>query len=571
LGGWRDTFVAVLLVSISGCGDSNAPPKVNPPRSTRSADVAQTVADAADSEPADEQSKQAEPSDESGDSTASLRESPPDDSSSDDTSPDEAASESLPDEPATEDGNSEADVTQEPDNSNDGAAEVTLFREWPKPRLALLMTGEQLGYIEPCGCTGLENQKGGLRRRHTLLKQLRDNSWPVVALDNGGLINGFGRQSEIKFEKTAEALMTMGYTGVGFGTDDLKLSAGSLVSVLANNQENPFVSANVRLGIDGYPRRLIVVEQGGIKLGITAVLGDAFQKQINNADVGFLPAEEGLAVVYKELDAENCDRLILLAHAAPDDTAQLAKRFPKFAVVVTAGGADEPPHEPVVLNDGRTLMIEVGHKGMYAVVVGFYDDKVTPVRYQRVPIDKRFSDSPEMDQVMVDYQNQLQQEGWDGLGLRPAKHPGGKFAGSARCADCHATEFNVWKNSPHADATQTLLTKTRPPRQYDPECVSCHVTGWNPQDYFPYGTGFDSLKSTPALVGNGCENCHGPSAAHAAAEEGDIDKLKEQWRGKLHLSIADNKKAIVESCMECHDQDNSADFKFETYWPKIEH
>src|SRR5436309_3560352 len=39
--------------------------------------------------------------------------------------------------------------------------------DWPKPVVALVITGQQMGYIEPCGCTGLENQKGGLARRQT--------------------------------------------------------------------------------------------------------------------------------------------------------------------------------------------------------------------------------------------------------------------------------------------------------------------------------------------------------------------------------------------------------------------
>src|SRR5438067_1018287 len=49
-----------------------------------------------------------------------------------------------------------------------------LFRDWPKPTVALVITGQQLGYIEPCGCSGLENQKGGLARRHTFIKQLSE-------------------------------------------------------------------------------------------------------------------------------------------------------------------------------------------------------------------------------------------------------------------------------------------------------------------------------------------------------------------------------------------------------------
>src|SRR5690606_27360859 len=49
-----------------------------------------------------------------------------------------------------------------------------IFVDWPKPDVALVFTGEQMGFLEPCGCAGLENQKGGYMRRFTMLKQLRD-------------------------------------------------------------------------------------------------------------------------------------------------------------------------------------------------------------------------------------------------------------------------------------------------------------------------------------------------------------------------------------------------------------
>ena len=51
------------------------------------------------------------------------------------------------------------------------------FENWKKPDLAILITGKQDGYLEPCGCAGLENQKGGLKRRFTFLKGLRDKGW----------------------------------------------------------------------------------------------------------------------------------------------------------------------------------------------------------------------------------------------------------------------------------------------------------------------------------------------------------------------------------------------------------
>ena len=142
----------------------------------------------------------------------------------------------------------------------------------------------------------------------------------------------------------------------------------------------------------------------------------------------------------------------------------------------------------------------------------------------------------------------------------------------------------MFEKTPHAHATDTLVHLT-PPRHFDPECLSCHVTGWEPQKYFPYESGYLGLKQTPDLVGNGCENCHGPAGRHAAAENGEIDvtdaekeELRagvaaEGWRRTKAISRARCSKtgSVVDMCMRCHDLDNSPEFDFQTYWPKVKH
>ena len=90
-----------------------------------------------------------------------------------------------------------------------------IFVGWPKPDVALLFSGEHDGYLEPCGCAGLQNQKGGLKRRHTLIKELAAKGWPVVPLDLGGLTKRYGIQAELKFDHTLKALGELGYQAVG--------------------------------------------------------------------------------------------------------------------------------------------------------------------------------------------------------------------------------------------------------------------------------------------------------------------------------------------------------------------
>jgi hypothetical protein len=189
-----------------------------------------------------------------------------------------------------------------------------------------------------------------------------------------------------------------------------------------------------------------------------------------------------------------------------------------------------------------------------------------------------------MQDLMVDYQHDLETVGLEGLGLKPSSHPTGRqFAGSEACAGCHTTATEVFLSTPHHHATQSIV-ELDPPRHFDPECLSCHVTGWEPQEYFPFISGYTGLKETPEMTDNGCENCHGPGARHVAAEMGDIDVDEaemEKLRAALHLEIIENEGnkhgqqfangKVVQMCMQCHDLDNSPDFDFQKYWPHVKH
>ncbi|MBI3464170.1 MAG: hypothetical protein HY000_14105 [Planctomycetes bacterium] len=466
-----------------------------------------------------------------------------------------------------------------------------IFEGWTKPRVALVISGVQNGYIEPCGCAGLENQKGGLARRCSFLKQQRGAGWQLATLDVGGMIRRYGRQTEIKYEKSVDAYVKMGYDVLTFGADDLHLPADALISTLENvaDAKGRFVAANLGLlAIDdsvaaGWTSKFKVIERGGKRIGVTAVMGEQYRGGITNQEVQFAPAAEAISTILPELKSQ-ADYLVLLAHATQAETIALAQQFPDFDVVVTAEGGDEPPRQPRTIEGTKTLLIEVGHKGMFLSVLGLYDDPQQPWRYQRVPLDHRFPDAPEMKQVMADYQAQLRQVweelGPSGLGLMPIMHPRGQetddaalgqFAGAQSCKECHPTAFGIWSKTHHAQATETL-TKLDPPRQFDPECLSCHSTGWNPQEYFPYESGFLSLEKTPLLSGNGCENCHGPGGGHITAEKGKDLVRRDQLRAMMRLTKATAEQQV---CHKCHDSDNSPKFHypgaFETYWPKVEH
>jgi hypothetical protein len=476
-----------------------------------------------------------------------------------------------------------------------------IFDGWPKPKLALVVTGRQDGYLEPCGCAGLDQMKGGMSRRCTMFQTLRahgwpyadkgsadqaaarQGGWPVVGLDVGGIAKGFGRQAEMKFQFAVEAMRKTGYNAIGLGTADLQLPTELVLAEVGavNNQATAFVSGNVGLFAfdEATLARTKIIPAGGRKVGVTAILGKRYQNQVNNATVKLIDPEPAIAAVLPILK-QQADLLVLLAYAPKDESLQLARKFPDFDLVVTAGGAEEPPAQALEIRRSghaeATRLVEVGEKGEYAVVLGVYDDPRRPVRDQRVTLDSRFAQSRQMFALMEAYQEQIKAVGLEGLGIRPLAHPlaetNGRFVGNEACKDCHDGSYKVWRKTAHARAFSSLV-QAKPPREYDPECISCHVIGWNPQKFFPYKTGYLSQEKGPKLVNVGCEDCHGPGQKHADAEAGANKALQEKLRKAVRITAEEARDPTCrkQNCYTCHDLDNSPEFDFKLYFPLVEH
>ena len=118
-----------------------------------------------------------------------------------------------------------------------------------------------------------------------------------------------------------------------------------------------------------------------------------------------------------------------------------------------------------------------------------------------------------------------------------------KYVGSESCVSetCHPTnhmyEYAIWKRqSPHSQAYATL---EKVGSQYDPECIVCHVIGYD------YDSGFVSAEKTPQLENVGCEYCHGPGSEHN----------KNPFENKMK-TITDK----ISLCLTCHKPEHSGDF-----------
>lgn len=451
------------------------------------------------------------------------------------------------------------------------------FVDWPVPKLAIVFTGQQEGYLEPCGCAGMNQMKGGLSRRLTFLRELEAKNWPLVAVDSGNLCNSFGRQAELKFHLSVDALRTMKYDAIGIGKSELRFSVDDLLSETFNMPDNPslFTSANVAM-MQFDPTMTApykIIKRGDLKVGVVSVVANSVRSNINNPGVVSEDAAKKIKEILPKLIAEQANILVLLVDGTSQEAESLGKQFPDFRVVVPSETPSDPPRMSPKLVNNSQYMIEVGEKAKFAVVLGIFDDAEFPVRYQRVALDSRFDNSPIIIKSMELYQDQLKSEGFAGLGIKTiadgrSEQLGG-FVGSKACETCHEEEYKIWKNSKHAAAWHSLTDISKPARHYDPECIVCHVVGWDISGRLPYRGGYLNEEKTPHLENVGCESCHGPGERHCKLEQpGGGSKAEiEAVRKAINPEIEEAKKI----CIECHDLDNSPAFDFDTYWPKVNH
>jgi hypothetical protein len=117
------------------------------------------------------------------------------------------------------------------------------------------------------------------------------------------------------------------------------------------------------------------------------------------------------------------------------------------------------------------------------------------------------------------------------------------YLGDEICGRCHQDEVTQWKTTAHSHAWQTLVDKKKDAM---PDCVPCHVVGFNKTG------GFVNASATPKLTNVQCESCHG--------------------MGTGHDGFAANPAKISEAtCITCHTSSNSPTFNFSIYEPHILH
>lgn len=340
--------------------------------------------------------------------------------------------------------------------------------------MTLIVSGQKLDYLEPCGCA--EGQLGGFPRRDSILLQLASDGKNLLPVANGNLISDAGRQSELKAEIAFTALKEMGYVAFNVGSRDLLLGVEQL-KYFSNTSGIPFLSTNLFQGdehvFQPFVFQSVKHRDRHVRVAIVGIISQQFGIYAESAsvDLKLKTPEVVLKKVIPQLSNES-EFIVLLAHADIAEAKALAKTFPQIDVVVTGREQDEELKQPIFVRS--TVLLNPGKKGKF---LGSLDirwnnnEKRAKSHFELLTLSERIPDSPRMVDLLALYQQMLASESL-AEDVEQVVSTGGMYVGNASCKGCHAAEYTSWNKTKHAHAYHTLVEKGH---AADLTCLTCHT------------------------------------------------------------------------------------------------
>ncbi len=408
-------------------------------------------------------------------------------------------------------------------SKNEGLGEV----------LTVFITGNELGALKPCGCSG--GQLGGLDRRSAVFNSVAASK--RLILDTGEFVEGDSEQDLIKFNIIIQAFSLLDYDLVGLSERDVEIAKGQgLLDGIGSVFNVVSFRGDGEAGLPAkFTKRLLL---GGKEVAVTVGAFDAESRPIEQVGELFMHGS-GLQTV-NILILKRCDDAIIgsIAKTGIVDCLVCPAESDKLGII------GDPGAKPLVVSVGR-LGKYVGRLQIEASSVAEGEPKLK-YTFSSVPVTE---DLPQEESLLELYRTYQQLVKEDNLLEKQARFvlPNGlEYTGSKSCKLCHEYEYEKWSGKAHAHAYATL---ERVGSQYDPECVGCHVVGMR------YLSGFVSEEETSHLKDVGCENCHGPGSEHIRT-----------------LGNAQTTEPQSE-CTDCHTPENSGEYagNEELYINKIVH
>ncbi len=217
-------------------------------------------------------------------------------------------------------------------------------------QITLLHTSDLHGHIYPFDYFRNESAHIGLARIATLVRQVREESHPVLLLDAGDTIQGSAlvtyhhRRHQGSNDPMMMIMSHMGFDAMTVGNHEFNFGLETIDRAL-QQASFPWLSANI-VRADGTPRftPYIVREMDGVRVGIVGLTTPSipnWESPGNYAGLRFLDTvEKARHYVSLLRGKENVDAVVVLAHQAleSDLVVRLIKDVPGIDVLLLGHG-----------------------------------------------------------------------------------------------------------------------------------------------------------------------------------------------------------------------------------------
>ncbi len=456
--------------------------------------------------------------------------------------------------------------------------------------IQVAFAADQLGFIAPCGCSA--HQLGGAARASAFLRQAVLRA-PTLFIEGGNLLF---RQLVLPEEERAQAkrkaLALVQSWNVGASA-----AAGRLIA------EGPYDQALgagfAQAAFSGWPSLSAgpgrMVEVGGQKIGVldlsaTPTDGSAADSLRGDGAKVVLALVQGpMAQAAAWGQAAKADVVLQVGVRDPvqdtDEVAQTSGAVPVFRVkdkgrglltltlhlVPAAKGglvvlesdqarAARAEELSAVIKSNQQRVTDAGGpletvlRDKIAELTARRDALLQPVSaappdrstlaYAFVDLDDQKPEDKDSQEIFAAYTAAIGKENLAAQAGKvcPAAKPGElSYVGIDTCKECHSEAVAVYDRTKHAHALKTLIDAGR---QYDLDCVGCHVLGYGKPG------GVCRLDQVGARANVQCESCHGPGSLHAESA------------GDTPIPV---KKPGYDDCYRCHDPDNDTRFNRESF------
>jgi 5'-nucleotidase len=287
--------------------------------------------------------------------------------------------------------------------------------------ITVLYTGETHAMLYPCNCP--KEMDGGIARRATLIKQLRQDNHNTLVLDSGGFFAG-GLQDEYtqnitldmqRAQVNLKAMELMKYDAVSIGDDEFNFGREFLQD---NIMKTNLVSLSCNISDTGRKPALfkpyIIKEVAGKKIGIIGVTGlFAAQKA---GGLKFIEPKIAVKQAVSELKKNNADIIILLSHLGESEDLNLIKDVEGIDILIVGHSRIK---EDLSTKIGRTLILRPSWQGrrLGNLTITIKAHKITNYKIGELRLSDKITNNPDILSILPRCfsDNNCKQEGLIGI------------------------------------------------------------------------------------------------------------------------------------------------------------